>query len=233
MTACELLLLLRYLRRPRDSCWQLARQPVDSWRETLSTSLVAQVIINFYFIHLTTHLFDYLSIHLWCINLSLVADDHKLFLFICLLIYSFTYLIINLYLFIYLFIYSYIYLYSILFIIDLLMSLSLSKFIIDLSIYLCLDPSTPEPLIVEVPCSASQQGKASNFQQNTNFQQNKGVQSVWDERQSCLTYFLRHTFLSLTSYVTSPPGYCMTYRVFRKNCVFSQFTATPPSPTSL
>ena len=24
-----------------------------------------------------------------------------------------------------------------------------------------------------------------------------------------------------------------TYRVFRKNCVFSQFTATPPSPTSL
>ena len=22
------------------------------------------------------------------------------------------------------------------------------------------------------------------------------------------------------------------YRVFRKNCVFSQFTATPPSPTS-
>ena len=23
------------------------------------------------------------------------------------------------------------------------------------------------------------------------------------------------------------------YRVFRKNCVFSQFTATPPSPTSL
>ena len=58
------------------------------------------------------------------------------------------------------------------------MSLSLSKFIIDLSIYLCLDPSTPEPLIVEVPCSASQQGKASNFQQNTSFQQNKGVQSA-------------------------------------------------------
>ena len=23
------------------------------------------------------------------------------------------------------------------------------------------------------------------------------------------------------------------YRMFRKNCVFSQFTATPPSPTSL
>ena len=25
----------------------------------------------------------------------------------------------------------------------------------------------------------------------------------------------------------------VNYRVFRKNCVFSQFTATPPSPTSL
>ena len=27
--------------------------------------------------------------------------------------------------------------------------------------------------------------------------------------------------------------YCICYRVFRKNCVFSQFTATPPSPTPL
>ena len=25
----------------------------------------------------------------------------------------------------------------------------------------------------------------------------------------------------------------VSYRVFRKTCVFSQFTATPPSPTSL
>ena len=37
---------------------------------------------------------------------------------------------------------------------------------------------------------------------------------------------------SLSSNVVSNIAYTF-YRVFRKNCVFSQFTAIPPSPTSL
>ena len=42
-------------------------------------------------------------------------------------------------------------------------------------------------------------------------------------------------YLSLYFYpgIYLPIMFILIYRVFRKNCVFSQFTATPPSPTSL